>query len=84
MRHFASPDFWFHYRLLPENIRGIADKNFALLKENGRHPSLHLKKAGDYWSVRVGLGYRALGKERTEGIVWVWIGSHAEYDSMLK
>lgn len=56
MKHFASPDFWFHYRLLPENIRGIADKNFVLLKENARHPSLRLKKAGDYWSVRVGLG----------------------------
>ena len=84
VKHFASPDFWFRYRQLPENIRGIADKNFALLKENARHPSLHLKKAGDYWSVRVGLGYRALGKERAEGIVWVWIGSHADYDAMFK
>ena len=84
MKHFASPDFWFHYRPLPENIRGLADKNFALLKENARHPSLRLKKAGNFWSARVGLGYRALGKERPEGIVWVWIGSHADYDSMLK
>jgi hypothetical protein len=84
VRHFASPDFWFHYRLLPENIRRLADKNFALLKADARHPSLHLKKIGDYWSVRVGLGYRALGKERSEGIVWVWIGSHADYDAMLK
>ena len=83
VKHFASPDFWYHYRLLPENIRAVADKNFALLKENARHPSLRLKKAGSFWSVRVGLRYRALGKERSEGIVWVWIGSHADYDSML-
>lgn len=84
MKHFASPDFWFHYRLLPEAIQELADKNFSLLKENSRHPSLRLKKVGDFWSARVGLGYRAIGKERAEGIVWVWIGTHAEYDAMIK
>jgi hypothetical protein len=46
LKHFASPDFWFHYRQLPENIRDLADKNFALLKESPRHPSLRLKKVG--------------------------------------
>jgi len=84
VRHFASPEFWFHYRLLPESIRELADKNFALLKQDPRHPSLRLRKIGSFWSVRVGIGYRALGKDRTEGIVWVWIGSHAEYDSIIK
>ena len=54
MKHFASPDFWFHYRLLPEPIQNLADKNFAFLKENPNHPSLRLKKVGFYWSVRVG------------------------------
>ena len=39
---------------------------------------------GIYWSARVGISYRALGKERVEGIVWMWIGSHAEYDRLLK
>ena len=84
MKHFASPDFWFHYRLLPETIQNLADKNFAFLKENPNHPSLRLKKVGFYWSVRVGISYRALGKERKEGIVWVWIGTHAEYDRLIK
>ena len=32
MNHFADPDFWFHYRQLPDDIRPLADKNFALLK----------------------------------------------------
>ena len=84
MKHFASPDFWFHYRLLPEAIQELADKNFSLLKENSRHPSLRLKKVGEFCSARVGLSYRAIGKERAEGIVWVWIGTHADYDAMLK
>ncbi len=84
MKHFASPEFWFHYRLLPEAIQNLADKNFTLLRENPRHPSLRLKKVGVFWSVRVGISYRALGKVREEGIVWTWIGSHADYDSMIK
>jgi len=42
--HFASPDFWFHYQQLPPEIRDLADKNFELLKQNPRHPSLRLKK----------------------------------------
>lgn len=84
MKHFASPDFWFHYRLLPENIQDLADKNFSLLKETSRHPSLRLKKVGIFWSARVGISYRALGKEREEGIIWIWIGTHAEYEQLIK
>jgi hypothetical protein len=44
--HFASPSFWEAYAKLPENIRALADKNYALLKETPRHPSLQLKKLG--------------------------------------
>lgn len=84
VKHFASPDFWFHYRLLPQAIQNIADKNFAVLKENPRHPSIRLKKIGPLWSARVGISYRALGKHREEGIVWFWIGNHAEYDELIK
>jgi hypothetical protein len=84
LKHFASPEFWFHYRQLPENIRDLADKNFALLKESPRHPSLRLKKVGIFWSARVGLRYRALAKERAEGFVWFWIGSHLDYDRLIE
>jgi len=69
VNHFASPDFWFHYRQLPPEIRDLADKNFELLKQNLRHPSLRLKKVGVFYSARVGLHYRVLAKERSEGLV---------------
>lgn len=36
MRHLASPAFWQSYTKLPENIRALADKNYALLKDNPR------------------------------------------------
>ena len=83
MRHFASPDFWSHYRGLPEYVRELADKNFELLKADPRHPSLRFKKIGKYQSVRVGLRYRALAIETPEGLVWFWIGSHSDYDRLL-
>jgi mRNA-degrading endonuclease RelE of RelBE toxin-antitoxin system len=83
MKHFASPAFWDAYRKLPERVRERADKNFALLKQDPQHASLHLKKVGRYWSVRVGLRYRALAVEVDAGLLWFWIGSHSDYDEML-
>ena len=86
MKHMTLPRFWTYYSRLPKIIQELADKNFALLKENPYHPSLHLKKVGrseQLWSVRVGLQYRALGREKDDGILWFWIGSHAEYDKLI-
>jgi hypothetical protein len=82
VKHFASPEFWAAYRRLPANIRALADKNFALLKSDPRHPSLHFKQVGRFHSARVGLRYRAV--EADDGLLWFWIGSHADYDAMLK
>jgi hypothetical protein len=84
MKHFATPDFWLSYRQLPGEVRNLADKNFALLKQDPSHPSLRLKKVGQFWSARVGLRYRSLAKERADGLVWFWIGPHDEYDRFLK
>jgi len=67
-------------------VQELADKNFRLLKRDPYHPSLHFKKIGDIqqlWSVRAGAYDRALGREKPEGIVWFWIGTHAEYDKLL-
>ena len=83
MKHFASPPFWRLYRQLSPEVRSLADKNFQLLKADPKHPSLHFKKIGHLWSVRVGARYRALGLDKSEGVVWFWIGSHADYDKLL-
>ena len=83
MTHHASADFWRRYEALPTNVRLLADKNFALLKANPQHPSLHFKQIGRYRSVRVGLGYRALGVTVEDGVLWIWIGTHAEYDALI-
>ena len=55
MRHLASRAFWEAYEKLPAQVRELADKNYALLKQDPQHPSLHFKKVGRFWSARVGL-----------------------------
>jgi hypothetical protein len=84
MRHQTTADFWACYNQLPEAVRKLADANYELLKSDPRHPSLHFKRVGQLWSVRVGIGFRALAVEGDEGPIWFWIGSHAEYDRLIK
>jgi len=36
------------------------------------------------YSIRVGIGWRALGVMVDDTIVWFWIGSHAEYELLLR
>ena len=86
MTHLTLPRFWEHYRQLPAPVQELADKNYELLKADSYHASLHFKRVGKWqqlWSVRVGEHYRALGREKSEGIVWFWIGTHAEYDRLI-
>jgi hypothetical protein len=83
LNHFTSADFWQLFRELPQEIQDLARKNYELLKADPSHPSLHFKRVGDYWSVRVGRTYRALATEVDDGLLWGWIGSHAEYDRII-
>jgi hypothetical protein len=83
LNHHASPQFWRCYDALPERVRSLADNNFDLLKADPAHPSLHFKHVGRFRSVRVGMHHRALGVDVVDGVLWFWIGSHAEYDSLV-
>ncbi len=84
MKHFASPAFWNCRKKLLPSIQKLADKNFALLKKNPDHPSLHLKQVRKFYSVRIGIKHRALAVEVEGGLLWFWIGTHAEYDKLIK
>ena len=79
--HYTNRKFWSYYARFPEDIQKIADSSYELLKTNPNHPSLHFKKVNQYWSVRVGKSYRALRIEVENGILWFWIGTHADYDN---
>jgi hypothetical protein len=65
-------------------VKVVADKSFALLQSDPHYPSLHFKKIDvEVWSVRVGIGHRALALSSSDGFDWFWIGTHAEYDKLI-
>ena len=87
MKSFRSPAFRSCFRQLPGPIQALAKKNYRLWVDDPSHPSLDFKKVGkvpSVWSVRVGIGWRALGVRTSDEIVWFWIGSHARYDRLLR
>ena len=84
MMHRTAPNFWKHYQRLPNDVQKLADKNFQILNRDPRHPSLHFKKVGNLWSVRIGLNHRALAIEDGSDFIWGWIGTHDEYNRMIR
>jgi hypothetical protein len=79
--------FWTHYRRLPVDVRQLARKAYQLFRANPNHPSLHFKRIQGQepvYSIRISLGFRAIGLVEGDEVNWIWIGSHAEYDELLK
>ena len=83
MIHRAAPEFWRAFGELPPEVQDRARRSYDLLKTDPRHPSLHLKQIGRFWSARVGRRHRALGVTIAGGVLWFWIGLHAEYDRLI-
>jgi len=83
----ATPNFWSLYNRLPSRIQKSAKQAYAWFRQNPNHPSLRPKKvhtSQEIYSVRVSEDYRALGVREGDIIVWFWIGSHADYERLLK
>jgi hypothetical protein len=83
MKSLTLPSFWKAYRGLDLQVRARARKAFRLWAENPFHPSLRFKCINtdeDIWSVRVTLGYRALGVLQDDTVTWFWIGNHDDYE----
>jgi hypothetical protein len=82
--HRTTQRFWDAFEDLPDTIQAIAQKDFERLKVDPHHPSLHFKKVGRFWSARVGMHYRALAIKDGTNFIWVWIGTHDDYDRLLR
>jgi len=69
--HRTTTRFWQLFEQSPQAVQAIARKNFELLKADPAHPWPHFKNAGNLWSVRAGINYRALavqdGRETSSG-----------------
>ena len=89
MKSELTEDFIEYFRNLPERVKQTARNNYKLWKENPYHPGLDfkaIKATKNIYSIRVGIGWRALVVMKAEEntIVWFWIGSHSQYDKLLK
>ena len=83
MNSYVLPTFWSAYESLDKNVKTSAKKAFKLWQKYPFHPSLHFKcinKEERIWSVRVTIGYRALGIFEANIVTWFWIGSHQDYE----
>ena len=87
MRSFTSRRFRSMFANLPDHIKRDARRAYQLFRRDATHPGLRFKKVegqSDMYSARVGLGYRALAYIDGNDLVWFWIGSHADYDKLLR
>jgi len=82
--HKATTHFWKCFDALPKATQERAKRQFDTLKRTPHHPSLHFKKVGKFWSVRISDFYRALAIKDGEDYIWIWIGTHDEYEKMIK
>jgi Txe/YoeB family toxin of Txe-Axe toxin-antitoxin module len=86
LKSLTRPSFWRAYHALAPAVRETARKAYHIFAQNPDHPSLRFKKLGGYkdvWSVRINEQYRAVGQRDRETIVWVWIGSHNDFEKLF-
>jgi hypothetical protein len=82
-----TPEFVACFKRLPTRIKSQARKNYRIWKADHQHPGADFKRVGKkspIYSVRVGIGWRALGLKQGQTMLWFWIGPHGEYDRLLK
>jgi len=79
----GTAQFWKLYSELPSETKAAARKTYQKFLQNPAHPSLHLERLEfdqRAWSVRVTLNYRAVALREGDSWVWLWIGTHRDFD----
>ncbi len=61
-----------------------ADRSFAQLKVDPKHPSLHFKNVGRFWSAQVDARHRALAVRGGEDLIRFCIGDHDDYERVVR
>lgn len=87
MRSHLTAGFRRLFAALPAEVQQRARHSYLLWKDNPAHPGVEFKRVHPrqpIYSVRAGIGWRALGLRQGDTMIWFWIGSHAEYDGLLR
>jgi hypothetical protein len=72
---------------LPAHVQQRAREAYRQFQVDPHDPRLRFKQVhptGPIYSARVGLGYRALAVRDGDVVLWFWIGTHSDYDSLLR
>jgi hypothetical protein len=83
----TSGRFWDCYTHLPAEIKKQAKEAYKLFIANPYHPSLHFKRVHSHrpiFSARITKDYRTVGIIQENEIIWFWIGSHSDYEKLVK
>ncbi len=86
MNSHTTERFWKAFEKLPSYIQRKARETYQVWKQNPYQPSLQFKPihpSKPIYSVRIGIGWRAVGVKDNDTVVWFWIGSHEEYNNLI-
>jgi len=75
------------FAMLPAPAQRQAREAYRLFRQNPGHPGLRFKQVWSdppTYSARVGISYRAVGALDGDTVIWFWIGTHADYDTLLE
>ncbi|MGD2093284.1 MAG: hypothetical protein PVH61_44400 [Candidatus Aminicenantes bacterium] len=86
MNSYLDEDFIKYFNKLPERIKKRSKKVYRQWKENPFEPRFQFKQVHNskpIYSVRVNIGWRALGYKKNNTVLWFWIGSHEDYNKII-
>jgi len=75
------------FHALPQDVRVQTYKAYAQFKRDPSHPDLNFElidRQSGIWSARVYDRYRVLGTRDGAEITWFWIGTHREYEKLIR
>lgn len=87
MKSKTTQAFRNSFKKLPIVIQEQARQSYKRFCENPWHPGLQFKQVHSkrpIFSARINKDYRAVGVIDDIEIIWFWIGSHSDYDKLLK
>jgi mRNA-degrading endonuclease RelE of RelBE toxin-antitoxin system len=82
------PSFRRDFERLPAEVQARAREAYRRFAADPFHAGLRFKRLHTklpLWSVRISESYRAVGVRKSENeMVWFFIGTHAEYEKLLR
>ncbi len=87
MKSVTTEKFRQLYAQAPPDRRKKIKRAFQLWQLNPAHPSLRFKKVHNtlpIYSARVDLDWRAVGVLKADTLVWFWVGTHQQYEALLR